>query len=100
MRILPTDGERLIYLQILAGFDAPAAQNTLAGVVTVKRIAIVDFVCFWFKRITLVLHAEHLRCVVNRAVSVIVVAYSAVEFVIAQNAVERLGPRSGRRLGR
>src|SRR5712691_12706998 len=98
MRILPADRKRLVDLQILAGFDAPAAQDALTRVVTVKRITTVDSIRFRFKRIALMFHTEQFRRVVDRAVSVVVVAHGAVELVIPQNAVECLGARRSRSL--
>jgi hypothetical protein len=48
----------------------------------------------------LVFHGEQFGGVVDRAVAVVVVAHRAVEFVIAENAVERLGAGGVRPAGR
>ena len=91
MRIAPADGQSFVHLQILASLHAAAAQDALAGIVAVERIAFVHLVRLWLEGVTLVVQREQLSGVMNRTVSVVVVADRAVEFVIPQNAVERLG---------
>ena len=44
MRVLPTDGQSFVHLEILASFDATAAQDALIRIVTVERIAVVNLV--------------------------------------------------------
>ena len=53
VRILPTDRERFIHLEVLACFDATATENALIRIVTIKGISVVDFVWLWAKRNTL-----------------------------------------------
>src|SRR5712692_6201820 len=93
MRILPADGESLVYLQILAGLDAATAQNTLVGIVAVEGIGVVYLVRLGLEWQALVLDCHHLRGVVDHAVAVVVVADRAIEKVIPQDAVKRLGSR-------
>ena len=88
MGILPADRQSFVDLEILAGFDAAAAQNALIGVVTVERVGVIDFVGLGFEREALVLDAQHLCRVVHRAVAVVVVADGAIQEVIGQNPIE------------
>jgi hypothetical protein len=83
----------------LAGFDATAAEYALIGVVPIKRVCRVNFVRFGFEFDFLVLNAEHLCCVVNRAISIVVVTNGAVEKVIRKDMIEGffLSRRSPRR---
>jgi hypothetical protein len=46
MWVLPINRERFVYLQVLAGFDAAAAENALIRVVSIERVCVVDFVGF------------------------------------------------------
>src|SRR5260370_35934311 len=87
----PTDRERVIYLNILAGLNALAAENALAGIVAVKRIGHIHFVRFWREGMLLMLNIERKSRIVNAAVFVVIVADCAVEHVIAKNHVEGLG---------
>ena len=68
---------------VLAGLDAAAAKDALVRVVAVERVGGVDLVRLGLERIFLVLHREHLRRVVDRAIAVVVVADRAVEQVVA-----------------
>src|SRR5260370_40507403 len=77
MGILPADGQGFIYLEILTGLDAAAAENALVGIVAVKRVGVVDFPGFGLERYALVLHPQQSRGVVYRAVAIVVVAYGA-----------------------
>jgi hypothetical protein len=47
--ILPADGQGFVDLDILAGFDAAAAQNALIGIVAVERIGVIHFVRLGFE---------------------------------------------------
>src|SRR5713226_4277411 len=78
MGILPANGQSFVDLEILAGFDAAAAQNALVGIIAVKRVSVIDFVGFGLEWNTLVLDAQHLRRVVHRAIAVVVVADGAI----------------------
>ncbi len=93
MWILPADGQSFVDLEILAGLDAAAAENTLIGIVTVERVGVIDLVGLGLEWQALVLDAQHLRGVVHCAVAVVVVAHGAIQEVIAQNAVERFRSR-------
>ena len=92
MRILPVNGKSFVDLQVLAGFDTPAAKNTLLRIVTVERVGVIFFVRFGMIRNGLMLHGQQFFSVVNGAISVVVVAYGAVEIVIGENTIERLQP--------
>src|SRR6266849_1603758 len=72
MGILPANGQSFVDLEILAGFDAAAAQNALVGIIAVERVGVIDFVGLGFEREALVLDAQNLRRVVHRAVAVVV----------------------------
>src|ERR1700694_140065 len=89
MRIFPADGQSFVDLEILARFDAAAAQDALIGIVAVERIGVVDFVRLGFEWNALVLDGKHLGGVMNHAVTIVVVAYGAIQEVIAQNAIKR-----------
>ena len=41
---LPIDRQRLVYLEILASFDAASAQNALVGIIAIEGIAVVGWV--------------------------------------------------------
>ncbi len=100
MGILPADGQSFVDLEILTGFDAAAAENALVGIVTIKRVGVIDFVGLGFEWEVLVLDGKHLRGVVNDTVAIVVVTYRAIQKVIRQNAVKRFrsrGPRQFRR---
>jgi hypothetical protein len=99
MRVLPSDGESFVDLQALASFHAPPAEDTLAGVITIEGIAEVTFIRFRLKWVLLMLNGEHFRGVMHGAVTIVVVADSAIELMIAQNAIEGLPPRGECRLG-
>src|SRR3989442_10062878 len=74
MGILPADRQSFVDLEILTGFDAAAAQNALVWIIAVERVGVIDFVGLGFEREALVLDAQHLGGVVNRAVAVVVIA--------------------------
>src|ERR1700730_1213749 len=93
MRILPVNGKGFVDLQILAGFDTPAAKNTLLRVVAVERVGMVLFVGLGMIRNGLMLHGQQFFGIVNGAVAVVVVAHGAVENVIAKNPAEGLSLR-------
>src|ERR1700736_1440484 len=99
MVVFPTDRERLVHLQRLACLHAAATQNTLVGVVAIEWVGIVDWVRLGTIRYLLMVDSQQFRCVMNRAVAVVVVANSTVEKVIPKNAVERFAS-SGFRNGR
>src|SRR5260370_9818609 len=94
MRILPVNRKSLIHMEVLACFDASAAKNALLRVVAVEGIRMILFVRLGMIRNRLMFDAKQSFRVVNRAVSVVVVADGAVENVIGENAVERLPLRS------
>ena len=89
--VFPANGERLIHLKVLTRSHAAPAEDALIGIVTIERIAAIDLVRLFLKRIMLVLDSEQFRGVVHGAVAVVVVAYRAIELVIAKNPVEGLG---------
>src|SRR5260370_12875476 len=101
MIVFPTYRKCFIYLQGLAGLYAAATQNTLVGVVPIEWVGIVDFIGLRSIRSLLVLNLQQLRCVMNRAVAVVVVANGTVEKVVPQDAVEHFAssrfslPRTG-----
>jgi hypothetical protein len=91
--VFPIDGQRFIYLKVLAGFDAAATEDALIGIVPVKRIRIVDFVGFGVKREILMFDCQQFRRVVDRTVTVAVVAYSAVKEMVTENTIKRFSLR-------
>src|ERR1700693_5784943 len=93
MRILPVNGKGFVDLQVLAGFDTSAAKNTLLRIVAVERVGMVLFVGLGMIRNGLMLHSQQFFRVVNGAVSVFVIAYGAVENVIAKNPAKGLSLR-------
>ncbi len=96
VRILPSDRQRLVHLDVLAGLYAAAAENALAGVVAIERIRAVDLVRLRAERDPLMRDGEQLGRVVNRAVPIVVVTDGAVEEVISQDPVESLALRCAR----
>lgn len=94
MRIFPTNGQGLVYLDVLTGFYASTTQDTLVRIVTIKGIGIVDLVRFGAERCLLMLNLQQFRRVMNSAVPIIIVANGAVEKMVTQDPVERF-PLSG-----
>ena len=94
MRILPVNRKGFIHLHVLAGFDTSAAKNALLRVVAVEGVRMILFVGLGMIRNRLMFDAQQSFRVVNSTVSVIVVAYGAVENVIAKNPIKRLSLRS------
>ncbi len=94
MRILPVNRKGFIHLHVLAGFDTSAAKNALLRVVAVEGVRMILFVGLGMIRNRLMFDAQQSFRVVNSTVSVIVVAYGAVENVIAENPIKRLSLRS------
>src|ERR1700722_7418148 len=93
MRILPVNGKGFVDLQVLAGFNTSAAKNTLLRIVAVERIGMIFPVGLGMIRNGLMLHGQQFFGVVNGAISVVVIAYGAVENVIAKNATKGLSLR-------
>src|SRR6266852_2476097 len=93
MRILPVNRKGFIHLHVLAGFDTSAAKNALLRV-AVEGVRMILFVGLGMIRNRLMFDAQQSFRVVNSTVSVIVVAYGAVENVIAENPIKRLSLRS------
>jgi hypothetical protein len=87
--ILPANRERLIDLHILTGFDAAATKDALVWIITIKRIGIVYLVRFRGERNPLMLNSQKPRGVVDRAIPIVIVADSAVQQVITEEAVKR-----------
>src|SRR5437879_1525347 len=85
VRILPTNRERLVDLNVLAGFDAAAAEDALIGIVPIKGIGRIDRVRFVFEGSVLMLDSKELGGVMDRAVPVVIIADGAVKLVIAEN---------------
>src|SRR5882724_5793515 len=94
MRILPVDRKGFIHLHVLAGFDTSAAKNALLRVVAVEGVRMILFVGLGMIRNRLMFDAQQSFRVVNSTVSVIVVAYGAVENVRSENPIKRLSLRS------
>jgi hypothetical protein len=90
MLVFPTYRECCIHLQGLACLHTAATQNTLVGFVPIEWVGIVDFVRLRSIRYLLVLNFQQLRCVMNGAIAVVVVANGTVEKVVPKDAVERL----------
>src|SRR5713226_10081389 len=90
MRILPANRKCFIHLHVLAGFYTSPAKNALLRVVAVERIRMILFVGLGTIRNGLMFDSQQSFRVVNGAVSVVVVAYGAVENMIAGNAVKCL----------
>ena len=88
-RIIPIDRKCLVHLDVLAGLDAPRAQQALTRIVSVERLGFVDFIGLRLERDFLVFDLKQLGRIVNGAVTVVVVAYRAVQHVIGQQAIER-----------
>jgi hypothetical protein len=88
MRILPIDGQRLIHLQVLAGFNTPPAEDALVWIVSVKGIGQVNGIRLWLVRNLLVFDFKKGGSVVNGAAAVVVVADRAIQEVIAQDPVK------------
>jgi len=89
MRIFPTNGQRLVYLNVLAGLYTSAAEDALIRIVAIKRIGIVDLVRFRAERYLLMFDLQQFRCVMDRTIAVVVIANSTVEKVVTQDPVER-----------
>src|ERR1700687_3231920 len=96
MSIFPINRKGFIHLHVLTRFDAAATQDALLGVVTVEGVRMILFIRLGVIRNWLMLDAQQSFRVVNGAVSVVVVAYRAVENVIAQNEVKGFTLRSAR----
>ena len=96
MRVLPANGQGLVDLHILAGFDAAATKDALARIVTLKRICRIDFVGLRLERNLLMLDGKEPGGVMNRAGAVIIVTHGAIEQVIAQNLIESFSLGSNR----
>src|SRR5882762_3532708 len=94
MWIFPVDGKRFVHLDVLTGFHASPAQDALIGIVSVERIRAVDLVGLGLKRNALMFNGQQLGCVVNSAVSVVVVTNGAIKKVTAEYAIEGLDLRS------
>ena len=84
----PIDGEGFVDLDILAGFDAAAAEDALVGVVAIEGVGEVLLVGLGLVGNGLVLHVEVCDGVVDGAVLVVVIADGAVEEVVAEDAIE------------
>src|SRR5258708_33887878 len=84
MRILPVNRKGFIHLHVLAGFDTSAAKNALLRVVAVEGVRMILFVGLGMIRNRLIFDAQQSFRVVNSTVSVIVVAYGALDNVIAE----------------
>ncbi len=97
MLVLPADRERLVHLHVLARLDAAAAENALAGIVAVKRIAVVDRIRLLSKRDLPLVDGQKFRRVVHRAIAVIVVADRAVKLMVAEDPTQCLALGGGRR---
>jgi len=95
MVVVPVNGESFVDFDVLAGFDAAAAEQALAGVVAIERIAVVDFKGLGLEGNFLVLDGQHFGGVVDGAVAVVVVADGAIEHVVFEEAVEGLALRGG-----
>src|ERR1700719_1912823 len=90
MRILPVNRKSFVHLHVLAGFDASAAKDALLRVVAVERGGLIFFVRLGSIQNPLVFYCQRVFGVVNGAISVVVVAYGAIENVIAVNPAKRL----------
>src|SRR5579863_4083693 len=88
MWIFPADAEGLVYLEILAGFNATPAENALLRVVAIKGIARIDFEGLRLEGDFLMFDLEENRGVVDGAIAVVVVADRAVKQMIAKDAIE------------
>ncbi len=84
----PADRKRFIHLHGLAGLNALAAQNALARIVAVEGIGHIHFIGLGLELMLLVLDIQGQRRVVYPAVLVVVIAYRAIEHVIAKNHIE------------
>ena len=92
MGVFPTDRECFIHLQRLTSLYTAAAENALVGIVPIEGVRVVDFVRFGSIRYLLVFDLQQFGCIMNGAVTVIIVANRAVEKVVAQDPVERFSP--------
>ncbi len=90
MGALPIDGEGLVDLDVLAGFDAATAEDALVGVVAIEGVGHVLLVRFGSVGSVLVFYIEVFGGVMDSAVLVVVVADGAVEHVVLEDAVEGL----------
>ena len=90
MGILPVNRKGFVDLQVLTGFHTSAAKNALLRVVAVERVGMIFFVGFGMIGNRLMFDTQQFFSVMNGAVSVVVVAYSSVQHVIAENTVEGL----------
>ena len=88
VRVFPVDGECFVDLVVLAGLHAAAAQDALVGVIAVEGIALVLLVGLGQEGVGLVLDLQQCCGVVHRTVSVVVIAYRAVQQVVAENAIK------------
>src|SRR5581483_3080790 len=100
MLSLPVDRERLVDLDTLASFHASSTKNALLRVVAVKGIRMVLHIRLRSERPLLMLDVKILGGVMNRAVSIVVVAYRAIEIVVLEDAIVGLtlrdvGPIAG-----
>ena len=83
----PVDGEGFVDLDVLAGFDASAAEDALVGIVAIEGVGAVLLVGLLFVGDGLVLYVEVSTGVVDGAVLVVVVADSAVELMVDEDAI-------------
>jgi hypothetical protein len=67
--------------------DTLAAKDALARIVSVKGVRHVDRIRLRFVRVLLVLDFERESSVMNPAILVVVVAYSAIQHVVAEYGV-------------
>jgi|GEM_PF-4290821 len=88
MLIFPADRECFVYLDVLAGLDASAAKNALLRIATIKWVRVVLFIRFRTIGNGLMLEGQQFFRIVDRAVSVVVVAHGAIKYVIAKNPIE------------
>jgi hypothetical protein len=91
---LPVDRKCLVYLHRLACLHTPTAKNALARIVTVKGIRHIDRIRLRLIRVLLVLNIQRESGIMNPAVLIVVVAYSAIQHMIAEYRVVGLGARS------
>ena len=92
MGVFPTDRECFIHLQSLACLHTAAAQDALVRVVPIEGVRVVDFVRFRSIRYLLMFNLQQFGCVVNGAVTVVIIANGTVEKMVAQDPVERFSP--------
>jgi hypothetical protein len=88
MSILPVNRKCFVHLNVLACLNTSTAQNALLRVITIEGIAMVLFIGLGMIWNRLMFDGQQLFRVVDRTVSVVVVAHCAIQNVVAKDAIK------------